>query len=211
MKNLPQTVERLSACADSGQSDARGPYWFPEEVRLRVLRLENSCSSVEDLFRQTKFPRLRQLILKDMMTKVNVMRETSRWQTKDIRFLFDAILDDRIPELEDLCVRRRCLKGCGRQVVEVLRRKNHLKTIEFVGTRLGFDDGEILLNAIEEGFLYHVRFLNLLMNPGLNPHGGSTAAGVQPAGHTPANSSGSKRYQGHLDPQYSSVRVSSSE
>ena len=96
------------------------------------------------------------------------MRETLRWQTKDVQLLFDAILDDRMPQLEDLCIRFRCLTGCGRQLRKVLRHKT-LKTIEFVGTRLNFDDGEILLNAIEKGLLDHLRFVNLLMNPGLNP------------------------------------------
>ena len=167
-KNLPTTVQRLSACADSQQTDAKGSYILPEEVNLRVLRLENCCSSVDDLFRHTKFPRLKELTLKDMMHKANAMRETSRWQTKDSRLLFDAILDDRTPKLEDMCIRFRCLQGCGRQIVKVLRQKA-LKTIELVGTRLNFDDGEILLNAIEEGFLDHLRFVNLLMNPGLNP------------------------------------------
>ena len=161
-ETLPLSVQRLSVGSDPCRETQRGTYSFPPEVHLVSLLLDNCLSKVNDLFRNTNFPNLKKISLKN---------DSYGWEGKeplivsreDAQSLLDAVRSGRMPVLEELSIRDCCLKGCGPELVEIIKSKS-FRTAQFVGTTLNTEDGQIFLKNIQDGNLNHLELLNLLDN-----------------------------------------------
>ena len=165
MENLPSSVRRLSVGTARRKRTFRGRYTFPSEVHLVALQLQHCLCRVEDLFRNTVFPRLKKISLSNHSWQG---RQPLTWTREDTQSLLDVITIDRMPALEELSIRDCCLKGCGPELIEIIKIKS-FRSAEFVQADLSQEDGQIFLSNIEDGNLKHIEFLNLLDNEEIGP------------------------------------------
>ena len=166
MQNLPLSVKRLGIGTTPARRTPRGTYTFPPEVSLVSLHLD-SISSLENLFRNTSFPNL-----KIISSKNNVLdtagKDLTIW-TKDVtQSIVNAVRSGRMPVLEELNIWGCCLKGCGGELVQILKAESFYSA-EFIDAGLSTDDGQIILKDIQGGNLDHLEYLNLLDNDELCP------------------------------------------
>ena len=131
MQSLPVSVRRLSVGTVPGGRTPREEFTFPPEVHLATLQLHNCLSRVGDLFRNTTFPHLKKISIKGDSWED---RHLLTWTKEDAQSLLDAVRTGRMSKLEDLIIRDCCLKGCGPELVEILKAES-LCSAEFVGCR----------------------------------------------------------------------------
>ena len=165
IQNLPLSVRRLSVGTVPGGRTPREEFTFPPEVHLVCLQLHNCLSRVDDLFRNTTFPHLKKLSIKGDSWED---RHLLTWAKEDAQSLLETVRMGRMPALEELIIKDCCLKGCGPELVEILKAESFCSA-EFVGAELSIDDGKIILENIQDGSLYLVEFLNLLDNEEIGP------------------------------------------
>ena len=165
IQNLPLSVRRLSVGTIPGGRTPREEFTFPPEVHLVCLQLHNCLSRVEDLFRNTTFPHLKKISIKGDSWED---RHLLTWAKEDAQSLLETVRMGRMPALEELIIKDCCLKGCGPELVEILKAESFCSA-EFVGAELSIDDGKIILENVQDGSLYLVEFLNLLDNEELGP------------------------------------------
>ena len=159
-KNLPSSVRRLSVGTVRWKRTLQGRYTFPPEAQLVTLQLQNCLCRVEDLFRNTVFPRLKKISLSRHSWEG---KEPRTWTKEDAHSLLTVVRTGRMPLLEELSISDCCLKGCGPELVEIIKSKS-FQSAEFVQAELSKEDGQIFLSNIEDGNLNHMEFLNLLDN-----------------------------------------------
>ena len=159
-QNLPLSVQRFSV--DDISYHPRGTYTFPPEVHLVCLNLHNCLSTVGNLFRNTNFPNLKKISIKNDGNGWEI-KEPLIWRKEDAQSLLDAVRTGRMPALEELNMRDCCLKGCGPELVEILKSESFCMA-KFAGAKLTIEDGKILLKNIQDGHLDHIELLNLLDN-----------------------------------------------
>ena len=159
-QNLPLSVQRFSV--DDISYHPRGTYTFPPEVHLVCLNLHNCLSTVGNLFRNTNFPNLKKISIKNDGNGWEI-KEPLIWRKEDAQSLLDAVRTGRMPALEELNMRDCCLKGCGPELVEILKSESFCMA-KFAGAKLSIEDGKILLKNIQDGHLDHIELLNLLDN-----------------------------------------------
>ena len=164
IQNLPLSVRRLSVGTVPGGRNPREEFTFPPEVHLVTLHLYNCLSRLENLFRNTAFPHLKKISIKGDSWED---RHLLTWTKEDAQSLLDAVRTGRMSELEDLIIRECCLKGCGPELVEILKAES-LCSAEFVGAELSIEDGKIILENIQDGNM-NLEFLNLLDNEEMDP------------------------------------------
>ena len=74
------------------------------------------------------------------------------WNKEDAQSLLEAVRSGRMPILEELNIRGCCLKGCGPELIEILKAESFVSA-QFLGTGLSTDDGEIFVRSIQDGNL----------------------------------------------------------
>ena len=166
-QNLPSSVKRLSVGTVPARRTRRGTYTFPSEVHFVCLQLHNCLYSLGDLFKKTSFPKLK---------KISIQNDSHEWEGKqpliwrkeDAQSLLDAVRTGRMSVLEELNIRDCCLKGCGPELVEILKAESFCSA-DFVGAELNIEDGKIILKNIQDGNLDHVEFLSLMDNKEISP------------------------------------------
>ena len=162
-QNLPLSVQRFSVgVQEDALSHPRETFTFPPEVHLVCLQLHNCLSRMGDLFRNTAFPNVKKLSIKNDCYEWEG-KESLVWKKEDAQSLLDAVRTGRMSELEMLNIRDSCLKGCGPELVEILKAESFCSA-QFVGAELSIEDGEIFLENIQDGNLDHVEELNFIEN-----------------------------------------------
>ena len=160
-QNLPLSVQRFSVSVHEDiHSHPRGTLAFPSEVHLVCLQLHNCLSRVGDLFRNTNFPSLKKISIKNDGDGWEVSQPLI-WSKEDAQSLLDAVRTGRMPDLAELNIRDCCLRGCGPEFVEILKSESFCMA-KFPGAKLTIEDGKIILKNIREGNLDHIELLNLL-------------------------------------------------
>ena len=167
-QNLPLSVQRFSVGVhDDGPFPTQETFTFPPEVNLVILQLHNCLSKVGDLFRNTNFLNLKKISIKnDWGGKTG--RKPLIWTKEDAQSLLDAVRTGRMSKLEELIIRDCCLKGCGPEFSEILKSKS-FRLVQFAGAELNKEDGQILLQNIQDGSLDDVEFLDLMDNDEMGP------------------------------------------
>ena len=161
-QNLPSSVQRLSVATVPARRTLPGMYTFPAEVSLVTLHLQNCLSKVEGLFKNTAFPNLKKIYINNDSHGWEG-KEPLTWTREDVQSLLDAVRSGRMPMLGELSIWGCCLKGCGSELIEILKAES-FHSAEFVGAEVSKEDGQIFLSNIEDGYLNHMDYLNLLGN-----------------------------------------------
>ena len=165
LRNLPETVQRLSVVTTPPERSPRGSYTLPSIVNLRCLYLEYSVSSIEHMF-DGVFQHLRKLSITDD-TYFWEDREPCSWREGDVMALKRAVTEGRMPSLENLSIRHISLRGFGEHLVDTIQQPT-VKIVDLVNANLGSEDGQHFAKRIDEGKLNHVETLTLLKNPELS-------------------------------------------
>ena len=161
LQNLPLSVRRLSMGTVPNHAP-QGTYNLPPEVYLVCLQLQNCLSKVGDLFRNTEFPNLKKLFIKNDCHQWEGT-EPLTWSKEDAQSLLDAMRTGRMSALEELNVRGCCLKECSPELIEILKSKS-IRSAQLVKAELRIEDGPLFLKNIQDGNLDHMEFLSLLYN-----------------------------------------------
>ena len=166
-QNLPSSVKRLSVGTVPARRTRRGTYTFPPEVQFICLQLHNCLYSLGDLFKNTSFPKLKKISIQNDSHEWEG-KQSLIWRKEDAQSLLDAVRMGRMSVLEELNIRDCCLKGCGPELVEILKAESFCSA-DFVGAELNVEDGKIILKNIQDGNLDHVEFLSLMDNREIGP------------------------------------------
>ena len=169
MQNLPLSVQRLSVLTTTEpepELELPETFTFPPEVNLVCLQLHNSLSMMEVLFRNTVFLNLKKIAITNDSDNWEGKKPTS-WTKEDAQSLLDAVRTGRMSALEELNITGYRLKGFGPELVEILRAES-LYSAQFIKAELSTEDGQILLENIQDGNL-DVEFLNLMDNDEIGP------------------------------------------
>ena len=152
LSHLPQSTQQLNV----RKIIPSHRYQLPLEVSLQHLYIENSLSGVEQLF-TSRFPQLESLTI----------MSSFKWSEKDIRSLHSAVREERMPCLEEFCIRFGNLGKHGKYLLDIIRRPT-VTAVDLMDTGLTMKDGQLLLGALRGGTLTNIELLNLLHNSGIH-------------------------------------------
>ena len=152
LQNLPPSAKRLTLT-----NNAKGCYGFPQEVKLEYLHIAESVSGVSKMFYSTTFPNLKRLSIMN----------SDPWSETDIGSLREAVMGDRMPQLQHLCIKYGRLANYGKQILDIMRVPT-VRTVDLTDTSLRKRDGKCFLRALENGELRNIESLSLYHNPRMN-------------------------------------------